>query len=446
VSLTCVKAYDIRGRLGHDLDEPIMERLGRAAARVLGARLAVVGRDARPSSPALASALIAGLGAEGAEVADLGLCATEEVYFATDHLGAGAGLMVTASHNPLDWNGLKLVREGARPLGAALAEIAALAAADAFGPARPPGGRRAVDTRPAYAARVAAIVGPPARPLRILAHAGSGTAGAAFDAAHAALGAPHQLHRLDWDPDPAFPHGIPNPLLPANRGRTAAALVAAGAELGLAWDGDGDRCFVYDEEGGFVDGELVVALLARAVLAREPGARIVHDNRVEWAIRGAVAAAGGEPVRARTGHAHMKAAMREAGAAYGGEMSAHHYFRGFMCCDSGVIPALMVANLVAAEGRPLSALVAELRAAHPSSGEVNFRADAPAALARVEAALGPRARALDRLDGLALDMGDWRLSLRPSNTEPLLRLNLETRGDRGLLEARLAEVTRLISG
>jgi len=449
--LAAFGSYDVRGRVGVTLDAAMCRRIGRAFARVMVPGRVVVGRDVRPSSEALQAALIAGLCDEGVEVVDIGLCGTEEVYFATAHLGAGGGLMVTASHNPADWNGIKMVREDARPIAweSGFGAIHDLVAADAFGPARGQGGLVRADPRAAYAARVAGMLDPAGlRRLRILVNAGNGVAGPAFDAIAARLaagGVPFVFERLHHVPDPAFPNGIPNPLLPGNRPATAQAVRAAGADLGIAWDGDFDRCFFFDEAGGFVDGEHVVALLARAFLDREPGARIVHDGRVIWNTRDAVTRAGGVPVLCRTGHAHLKAKMREVDAVYGGEMSAHHYFRDFMYCDSGMIPALLVAGLVARAGVPLSALVGGMRARFPSSGEINFAlADTEGAIARVEAVYAPQAREVDRLDGLSLDMGDWRVNLRASNTEDLLRLNLETRGDRALLAAKVAEVSALL--
>ncbi len=247
-------------------------------------------------------------------------------------------------------------------------------------------------------------------------------------------------------PTAAFPNGIPNPLLPENRGETAAAVRQAGADFGVAWDGDFDRCFLFDAEGGFVDGEYVVALLAEAVLAGEPGATIVHDPRVVFATTGAVARAGGRAAVSRTGHAFVKATMRETGAAYGGEMSAHHYFRDFFFCDSGMIPWLKVAELMSRKGAGLADLVADMRAAAPSSGEINFEvADPRGVIERVVERLGPEAREIDRLDGASLDFGAWRMNLRASNTEPLLRLNLETRGDPALL-AEKTDLLRALVG
>jgi phosphomannomutase len=444
--LDCFLSYDVRGRLGETLDPEIARRIGFAFAHVMRPERVVVGHDARASSPELKAALVAGLTDAGAGVADIGLCGTEEVYFATGHLGAGGGIMVTASHNPIDYNGMKLVGPDSRPIDPAteLAAIRAAAEADSAKAAVAPGRVEVVDTRPAYVMRVAEFAEPGGSPLRIVVNAGNGTAGAAFDAiveALAAKGARLGITRVHHDPDPTFPNGIPNPLLPENRAATADAVLEAGADIGIAWDGDFDRCFFFDETGAFVDGEYVVALMAQAMLGREPGARIVHDPRVIWATTHAVAEAGGEALVSKTGHAFVKAKMRETGAVYGGEMSAHHYFRAFYHCDSGMIPWVLMLNILWSSGQPLSALVSDMRLRFPSSGEINFRVpDVAAAVAAIEARYADGAE-VDRLDGLSLAFPNWRMNLRASNTEPLLRLNLETRGDRTLLASKRAEVT-----
>jgi phosphomannomutase len=327
--------------------------------------------------------------------------------------------------------------------------IRALAESGAFGAERVGRVTAAPETRAAYVDRVLSFIDIAAlRPLKVLVNAGNGAAGPTFDALAGALatrGAPLEFVRLHHTPDGSFPNGIPNPLLPENQPGTARAVVAAGADMGVAWDGDFDRCFFFDEQGRFVPGEYVVGLLARVFLAKEPGAVIVHDPRVEWNTRAVIAAHGGRAHRARTGHAYFKQALRDTGAVYGGEMSAHHYFRDFMACDSGMIPWLLVAELMGRSGQSLADLLAEARAAFPSSGEINFRvADVAAAVGRVEAAL--TGAEVDRLDGLSLSLPDWRVNLRASNTEPLLRLNIETRGDPDALPRRVAEVTRLIEG
>jgi phosphomannomutase len=451
--LDCFKAYDIRGRLGETLDEGIALRIGAGFGHVLRAAHVVVGHDARESSPYLKAAAIRGLRETGARVTDIGLCGTEEVYFATGHLGADGGLMVTASHNPIEYNGMKIVGPGSRPIdpGSELARIRQTAERQDWTRAATPGALEVRATRGDYADRVAGFArGLAGKRFRLVADAGNGTAGAAFDAVLdrlAAAGAEIEVTRLRHAPDPTFPHGIPNPLLPENRAMTADAVRAAGADLGIAWDGDFDRCFFFDERGEFVDGQYVVALLARASLGLEPGATIVLDPRVTWATTEAVTSAGGKPVLSKTGHAFVKARMRETGAVYGGEMSAHHYFRDFFHCDSGMVPWVLMLSLLAEAGQPLSALAADMRARFPASGEINFRvADAPVAIAAVETALAPSAENIDRLDGLTLEFADWRLNVRASNTEPLLRLNVETRGDRTLLDRKVAEVSALVGG
>jgi phosphomannomutase len=453
MTLDCFKAYDVRGRLGETLDPAIARRIGRAFATRLSPGVVVVGHDARESSPALKIGLVDGLRERSADVVDIGLCGTEEVYFATSHLGAGGGVMVTASHNPIDYNGMKLVGRDSRPVDPAteLADIRALAEADSYGPAPTPGAYRTENTRPAYAAHIAGLVKADAiRGLKVLANAGNGTAGAAFDTILDVLrrnGAQVEVERLYFDPDPAFPHGIPNPLLPENRGVTGRAVRDAGAHLGLAWDGDFDRCFFFDETGAFVDGEYVVALLARATLAAEPGATIVHDPRVVWATTETVTMSGGRAVASKTGHAFVKAAMRDSGAAYGGEMSAHHYFRDFFNCDSGMIPAVRLMAMLSEDGRPFSSLVKDLRTRFPSSGEVNFTvADPQDVVERLVARLGGEALSIDLLDGASLDFGDWRMNVRASNTEPLLRLNIESRGDTDLIARKLADLRAMIDG
>jgi phosphomannomutase len=450
--LTCFKAYDIRGRLGDELNEEIAYRIGRAFAEVMGARRVVLGRDVRPTSEALAGAVARGLMAAGVEVLDLGLSGTEETYFATTHLGADGGICVTASHNPMDYNGMKMVQAGSAPIGRedGMDAIKALAESGAFA-AEVPGGHvtDASGARAAYVAKLMEFVDVAAlTPLKVLVNAGHGAAGPSFDAlaeAMAQAGAPIEFVRVYHDPDGSFPAGIPNPLLDENQHLTADPVKDHGADMGVAWDGDFDRCFFFDHEGGFVPGEYVVGLLAEAFLAKEPGQKIIHDPRVVWATQEVVAQMGGEAIQSKCGHSFIKQAMRETGAVYGGEMSAHHYFRDFMACDSGMIPMLLMIELVCRRGESLKALLAERRAAYPSSGEVNFRVGEQAAvIAAIEAEYGPKAETRDETDGLSLSFGDWRFNLRASNTEPLLRLNIEAKGKPELVAAKLAEMRALI--
>ena len=467
-SLTCFKAYDIRGRLGIDLDAAITARIGRAFACALSARRVVVGRDCRASSAELSEALITALISEGVEVLDLGLAGTEEMYWATSAFDADGGIEVTASHNPMDYNGLKLVRAGSAPLDAqtGLAAIRALAEADDFGPPKPGGSRRdiAVPARAAYVSAVMGFVDPSVlRPLQIVVNCGNGAAGPTFDAIAAALtaatqtgatqtgatqtatAAPLTFHRIHHDPDGSFPNGIPNPLLPENRPATADAVRALSADLGIAFDGDFDRCFFFDAQGDFVDGEYIVGLLAQVFLDREPGARIVHDPRVIWNTIDVVTCAGGTAIQTKTGHAFVKQALRDHDAVYGGEMSAHHYFRDFVACDSGMIPWLLLVDLMGRSGQSLAQLVAARRAAFPSSGEMNFTLPDPAAaMTRVRAAYAPLAISIDEADGLGLSFATWRFSLRASNTEPVVRLNVESRGDAALVRAKVTEICKVL--
>jgi len=445
---TCFKAYDIRGRVPDELDENLAYRVGLATALRVGAGRWAVGRDCRLTSPGLAAAVARGLNAGGADVLDIGMCGTEQVYHAVFSLDLNGGIMVTASHNPMDYNGMKLVREGARPLSgdSGLDEIGQRAISADLAPVPRPGTAAAADVTDAYVAFLLGRVDAARlRPLRIVVDAGNGCAGPVVD--RLAPGLPFEFIRLRHRPDGTFPHGVPNPLLPENRGLTAAAVRDHGADLGVAWDGDFDRCFFFDERGEFVEGYYLVGLLAAAVLRREPGARIVHDPRLTWNTREVVTRLGGAPVLNKTGHAFMKERMRREDAAYGGEMSAHHYFREFAYCDSGMIPWLLVAQEMSLTGRPLSALVGEMQSAYPASGEINRRlADPAAAIARAQARYAGQALATDRTDGLSLEFARWRFNLRMSNTEPVLRLNVETRGDAALLREKTAELLALIDG
>jgi phosphomannomutase len=446
MSLSCFKAYDVRGRLPDDLNAALVGRIGQAYAAVIQPRTVVIGRDMRLSSPELAAALAEGLMSAGVEVLDIGLCGTEMVYFATSHLGVDGGIMVTASHNPPDWNGMKFVREGSRPISgdSGLKDIEALAEAGMFPAATGRGGLSEVDVYGAYIEHLLGYVDHAIlAPLKLVVNAGNGGAGLVIDRLEQRL--PFGFVKLQHEPDGSFPHGVPNPLLPEHRAATAEAVIASGADFGIAWDGDYDRCFLFDETGRFIEGYYIVGLLAEAFLQKHPGAKIVHDPRLTWNTVEIVSRLGGVPVMSKTGHAFIKERMRLEDAVYGGEMSAHHYFRDFAYCDSGMIPWLLVAELVSRAGRPLSALVEERMAAFPASGEINRSLDdPPAVLAAVEARYRAAAVAVDHTDGLSMEFADWRFNLRASNTEPLVRLNVESRADRMLMEAKTAELLALL--
>ncbi len=438
----CIKAYDIRGRVPADLDADLARRLGHATALELGEGACAVGRDVRESSPELAAAVAQGLMAGGCDVIDIGLCGTEQVYHAVQHLGLAGGIMVTASHNPLGWNGMKLVREDAKPISGdtGLHDIGRRAAAGDLPAAAAPGSLEKRDLSAAYADTLLGFVDTDLlKPLKIVVNAGNGCAGPALDLLEPRL--PVEMIRVHHDPDPTFPNGIPNPLLPENREATAAAVRAHGADLGLAWDGDFDRCFFFDDAGEFVEGYYLVGLLARGALRAAPGSRIIHDPRLTWNTIDVVRAAGGTPVMSKTGHAFIKERMRAEDAVYGGEMSAHHYFRDFAYCDSGMIPWLLVIQEMGVSGKGLAELVGDMQAAYPASGEINRRMDDPeAVLAAAEAKWASGAEAVHHVDGLSVEHADWRFNLRMSNTEPLVRLNVEARGDEALMRARTEEI------
>ncbi|QDL26731.1 phosphomannomutase [Stenotrophomonas maltophilia] len=444
--LPAFKAYDIRGRVPEELNEDLARRIGVALAAQLAPGPVVLGHDVRLTSPALQDALAAGLRGVGREVIDIGLCGTEEVYFQTDHLGAAGGVMVTASHNPMDYNGMKLVKENARPISSdtGLFAISDAVAADT-GAAQPPvAAQTARHDKSAYIDHLLGYVdASKLKPLKLVVNAGNGGAGAIVD-----LLAPHlplEFIRICHEPDGNFPNGIPNPLLPENRATTAEAVREHGADFGIAWDGDFDRCFFFDHTGRFIEGYYLVGLLAKAILARQPGGKVVHDPRLVWNTVEMVEAAGGVPVLCKSGHAFIKEKMRAEDAVYGGEMSAHHYFREFAYADSGMIPWLLIAQLISESGRSLADWVEDRMAAYPCSGEINFKvADAKAAVARVMEHFAAQAPALDYTDGISADFGDWRFNLRSSNTEPLLRLNVEARGDAALMQARTDEISHLL--
>jgi phosphomannomutase len=460
--ITCFKAYDIRGQLGTQLDEDIAYRIARAFAQWLKPDRIVLGGDVRDTSEALKAALANGLRDEGVNVLDLGLVGTEEVYFATFHLGVEGGIEVTASHNPIDYNGLKLVREGSRPISAdsGLVEIRALAEAHVYElvdgrdpsvPADQRGTYERVSTREAYIQHLLGYIEPANfTPLKLLVNAGNGTAGPAIDALEVAfkqLKLPVELIKICHEPDGSFPNGIPNPILVENRSLTSNAVLEYKADMGIAWDGDFDRCFLFDEQGRFIEGYYIVGLLAEAFLQKEPGARIVHDPRLVWNTVEQVEENGGEAVQTKAGHAFIKDRMRQEDAAYGGEMSAHHYFRNFAYCDSGMIPWLLVAELLCVKGKPMSELVDERIARFPSSGEINLTvSDAPAVLDAIEGRYAPDALEVDHTDGVSICFADWRFNLRASNTEPVIRLNVESRGDQALMERETARLVEVIGG
>ena len=453
--LTCFKAYDVRGEIGVNIDEDIAYRIGRAVAQHFGAQSVVIGFDARETSSAFAAAAAQGARDAGADVINIGMAGTEEMYWAVTEFGACAGIEVTASHNPINYNGMKIVKSQSRPLDdvANFQVISALANSQDWVGTSEVGKvfDRSAEARKAYVDRVLSFVDVTAlRPLKIVVNSGNGAAGPTFDALSErlfALGAPLEFVRVHHAPDATFPNGIPNPLLPENHSATADVVKAERADFGVAFDGDFDRCFFFDETSQFVPGEYVIGLLASIFLEKEAGARIVHDPRVIWNTQDIVAHKGGIAVQSKTGHAFIKQTMRSHEAVYGGEMSAHHYFRDFAYCDSGMIPWLLIAELVSRSERSLGNWVKDRFAAFPSSGEMNFQVDdADKAIENVLSAYRAEALSIDEADGVSLAFNNWRFTLRCSNTEPLVRLNVEGKGKAETLVGHVSAIADLLGG
>ena len=445
------KAYDVRGLIPDQMNVPFAYRFGQAVAQHVGGETVVVGHDMRLDSGAFAEAITQGLLDSGINVAPVGQCGTEEVYFHTDHSGADAGIMVTASHNPQDYNGIKMVLKGSRAATKenALGPLEELVMGDAvFQPVayENRGRKRPTLDRVAYVQRLLKQVNiTDLKPLKIVCHAGNGCAGAIIDALEPHL--PFEFIKVDHEADGNLPNGIPNPLLPEKRAKAADAVKAHGADLGIAWDGDFDRCFFYDHTGEFVEGYYLVGLIAQTILKSNPGAKIVYDPRMTWNTIDVVEAAGGVPIISKTGHAFFKQIMREENAAYGGEMSAHHYFDDFSYCDTGMIPWLAIVAEISATGKTLKEMVEERIAKFPCSGEINFKvADAKAVLSKIESTYAPGALKVEHIDGVSVEFENWRFNVRSSNTEPLLRINVESRGDKQLVADKVAELTKLIEG
>jgi len=453
-ALTCFKAYDIRGELGTELNEDIAYRIGRAYGEFIRPKTIVVGGDVRLTSESLKLALANGLRDAGTDVLDIGMSGTEEIYFATFHLGIDGGIEVTASHNPMNYNGMKLVREGARPVSGdtGLRDVQRLAEANDFAPVEESrrGSYKQISVLDAYVDHLMGYIDLSnfTKPMKLVINSGNGAAGHIIDEIAKRFkqaNAPVTFIKVHHEADGNFPNGIPNPLLPECRKDTSDAVREHQADMGIAFDGDFDRCFLFDENAEFIEGYYIVGLLAEAFLKKEPGAKIIHDPRLTWNTIDVVTKAGGIPVMSKTGHAFIKERMREEDAVYGGEMSAHHYFRDFAYCDSGMIPWLLVAELLAVKGETLSGLVSERMKAFPCSGEINYKvSDAKSVIAALKDKYLSSAIAEDNTDGMSLECQGWRFNVRTSNTEPLLRLNVETEGNTEALNKILEEIDSVI--
>ncbi|OLF38738.1 phosphomannomutase [Psychrobacter sp. C 20.9] len=471
ITINSFKAYDIRGELGVNLDEDIAYRIGRAFAQILYQRYQaaienktndmvdlkpaiVIGSDIRHSSEQLKQAAIRGIVDAGVDVIDLGMSGTEEVYFATSYYQALGGIEVTASHNPINYNGLKLVKEHSKPISAddGLAEIQALAESGRFTSSDKSGALQLLTDKSAYINHLMTFIDTDKlKPLKLVINSGNGSAGPVVDLLTDKLtqaGAPIDIITLHHTPDGSFPNGIPNPMIEANRLATQQAVLENKADLGIAFDGDFDRCFLFDENGVFIDGSYIVGMLAQAFLNKYPNESIVYDPRVVYNTEAVIEAHNGNAVISKSGHSFIKQIMRDSGAVYGGEMSAHHYFRDFFYCDSGMIPWLLTIELLSITGKTLSELVTGYIQSYPSSGELNFRLtthDAPTIISAIEEKFSVDNPTKSLLDGLSLNFGEWRFNLRASNTEPLIRLNIESRGDHSLLASKTQEIQQWLA-
>jgi phosphomannomutase len=453
--LSCFKAYDIRGKLGEELNTDIAYRIGRAFGEYLKPKKVVLGGDVRLTSEELKLALANGLQDAGTDVYDIGVSGTEEVYFATFHLEMDGGIEVTASHNPMNYNGMKLVRKNSQPISGdtGLLDIQQLAEANNFDPVdgSTRGSYQRIEILDPYVDHLLGYINAPTlKPLKLVINSGNGAAGHVIDEIERRFknaNIPVTFIKVHNEPNGNFPNGIPNPLLPECRADTAEAVKAHNADMGIAFDGDFDRCFFFDEAGEFIEGYYIVGLLAEAFLKKTPGAKIIHDPRLTWNTVDVVTQAGGVPIMSKTGHAFIKERMREEDAIYGGEMSAHHYFRDFAYCDSGMIPWLLVAELLVVKGQTLSQLVKERMQSFPCSGEINSKVDnAKEKIELIKQHYVTDECALDLTDGISIDYPTWRFNLRTSNTEPLVRLNVEAKGDSTLMEDKTQEILALLNG
>lgn len=438
--------YDIRGIYPTDVNEELAYRIGRVVPGLFGMKKIAVGHDIRLSSPALQEALAKGLAESGCDVLDIGQCGTEMIYFTTVHHDLDGGIMVTASHNPKEYNGMKFVRRGARPISEdnGLRDIAKAVLEDGFEPVRPTGKITPLDVMDEYIAHILSYVNvDKLKPFKVVANAGNGAAGPIIDALEKHL--PFDIVKVHSEPDGNFPNGVPNPLRQENREATIQAVRESGADVGIAWDGDFDRCFLFDENGGFIEGYYMVGFLAEAFLRKEKGGTVIHDPRLTWNTIEIAEQLGGRAVVCKSGHAFIKDKMRKEDAIYGGELSSHHYFRDFSYCDSGMIPWLLMMELMSdSEGQTLSQLMRERQERYPASGERNSKVKDPqAVLAKVEAFYGPKGK-LSKIDGVSVEFEDWRFNLRMSSTEPEIRLNVESRHDRRLMEEKTEELLAMI--
>ena len=445
-NFTAFKAYDIRGKIPEELNEEIAYCTAKGFATLLKTKTVVIGGDVRPSTDSLKEAFIKGLLELGVDVTDIGLCGTEEIYYATANFGFDGGVMVTASHNPLGYNGLKMVGKGATPLlgDLSLEHIKEIITKQSYTAMTTHGDFSKTSYQKEYIAHLLGYIdAKQLKAMKVVMNAGNGCAGPIVDAIEKHL--PINIIKINNEPDGSFPNGIPNPLLPEKRQQTIDAVKAHKADLGIAWDGDCDRCFFFDETGDFIEGYYIVGLLAEAFLSKHKNEKIIYDPRLTWNSIDTIKKNDGQPIISKTGHVFVKQTMRENDAVYGGEMSAHHYFRDFAYCDSGMIPWLLVLELMSNSGKKLSDKVHEAQAAYPVSGEINRKVcGAKEIISAIEKNYQAESKTIEKLDGLSMEFDKWRFNLRCSNTEPLLRLNVEAVGDQSLMETKRDELLAFI--
>lgn len=443
--LEAFKAYDIRGKVPSELNSDLAYKVGRAYSKLIGAKKIVIGHDVRESSEEISNALANGLMESGVDVIDIGLCGTEMIYFSTPFLNADGGIMITASHNPPEYNGMKFVKRDSVPVGysSGLNEVEKMILNDQFDPISSiRGNYNKIDVMNDFINNLKKFFqSDKIKPFTVVVNAGNGCAGLALDALEPYL--PINMIKIFNEPNSQFPNGVPNPLLPENRKPTIDAIKNNNADLGVAWDGDYDRCFFFDENGNFIEGYYIVGLLAKSILINNPGERIVHDPRLVWNTLDIVKKYGGVAVQSVSGHAFIKEKMREVNSIYGGEMSAHHYFRDNAYSDSGMIPFLLILQLMSEENKKMSELVGEMILNYPCSGEINSTIENPKAkLEEIEKIFSDGK--IDKTDGLSVEYDNWRFNLRMSNTEPIIRLNVESRADENLMREKTEELLKII--
>jgi phosphomannomutase len=443
--LVSFKAYDIRGKVPSELNSEMAYKIGIAYSKLINAKKIIIGHDVRKSSGEISGALTKGLNDSGVNVIDIGLCGTEMIYFSVPFLDADGGIMITASHNPPEYNGMKFVKRNSVPVGydSGLNEIEKMILKDELNSnSSKKGNYTKRNIMPEFINNLERYYdAEKINPFNVIVNAGNGCAGLSLNQLESKL--PISMIKIFNEPDSSFPNGVPNPLLPENRQATIKAILNNKADLGAAWDGDYDRCFFFDEKGNFIEGYYIVGLLAKSILKKNPGESIVHDPRLIWNTLEIVKKSGGKPIVSKSGHAFIKQKMREVNAVYGGEMSAHHYFRDNSYSDSGMIPFLLILQLMSEENKSLSQLVDEMIKKYPCSGEINSTIKDPAAkIKQVEKKYSNGK--LDHLDGLSVEYDDWRFNLRMSNTEPILRLNVESRNNIELMENKTKELLDII--